>query len=141
MKGFYVPRRFGWDCHGLPIENEIEKAHNLVRRTPSKSLALPVLMKSAAKSFCAIRKSGKRLSPAWGAGSILTRPITPWICPLWSRSGGSLKQLYEKGLVYEGFKVMPFSAKLGTPLSNFEAGENYKDVDDPSLTVALQLGR
>ena len=48
------------------------------------------------------------------------------------------KQLYEKGLVYEGFKVMPFSAKLGTPLSNFEATENYKDVDDPSLTVALQ---
>ena len=45
------------------------------------------------------------------------------------------KQLYDKGLVYEGFKVMPFSAKLGTPLSNFEASENYKDVDDPSLTV------
>ena len=49
------------------------------------------------------------------------------------------KQLYEKGLVYEGYKVMPFSAKLGTPLSNFEAGENYKDVDDPSLTVAFPL--
>ncbi len=43
------------------------------------------------------------------------------------------KQLYEKGLVYEGFKVMPFSAKLGTPLSNFEANLNYKEVDDPSL--------
>ena len=46
-------------------------------------------------------------------------------------------QLYAKGLVYEGFKVMPFSARLGTPLSNFEANLNYKDVDDPSLTVAL----
>ena len=49
------------------------------------------------------------------------------------------KQLYEKGLVYEGYKVMPFSANLGTPLSNFEAGENYKDIDDPSLTVAFHL--
>ena len=48
-------------------------------------------------------------------------------------------QLYEKGLVYEGFKVMPFSAKLGTPLSNFEANLNYKDVDDPSLTVTFPL--
>src|SRR5262249_48129084 len=49
------------------------------------------------------------------------------------------KQLYEKGLVYQGYKVMPYSAKLGTPLSNFEAGENYKDVEDPSLTVAFRL--
>ncbi len=48
------------------------------------------------------------------------------------------KQLYEKGLVYEGFKVMPFSMKLGTPLSNFEANLNYKEVDDPSLTVAFE---
>ena len=50
-------------------------------------------------------------------------------------------QLYEKGLVYEGFKVMPFSAKLGTPLSNFEANLNYKDVDDPSLTVLFCIER
>ena len=42
------------------------------------------------------------------------------------------KQLYDKGMVYEGLKVMPFSAKLGTPLSNFEASENYKEIDDPS---------
>lgn len=49
------------------------------------------------------------------------------------------KQLFDKRLVYQGYKVMPFSAKLGTPLSNFEAGENYKDIDDPSLTVAFPL--
>ncbi|HEY4832543.1 MAG TPA: isoleucine--tRNA ligase, partial [Waddliaceae bacterium] len=49
------------------------------------------------------------------------------------------KQLYDKGLVYQGYKVMPYSAKLGTPLSNFEAGENYREVDDPSLTVAFPL--
>ena len=49
------------------------------------------------------------------------------------------KQLYDKGLVYQGYKVMPFSAKLGTPLSNFEAGENYKEVDDPSLTISFPL--
>src|SRR5882762_3859034 len=49
------------------------------------------------------------------------------------------KELYKKGLVYKGYRVMPFSAKLGTPLSNFEAGENYKEVDDPSLTIAFPL--
>src|SRR4029077_12225027 len=48
------------------------------------------------------------------------------------------KQLYDKGLVYEGFKVMPYSTKLGTPLSNFEASENYKEVDDPSLTIQVK---
>ncbi|MFC2049173.1 isoleucine--tRNA ligase, partial [Chlamydiota bacterium] len=49
------------------------------------------------------------------------------------------KQVYEKGLIYEGFKVMPFSAKLGTPLSNFEASENYQEIDDPSIVVAFPL--
>ena len=58
--------------------------------------------------------------------------------PSWNRFGGSFKQLWDKGLVYEGFKVMPFSAQLGTPLSNFEANLNYKEVDDPSLTVQFQ---
>src|SRR5207247_49118 len=48
-------------------------------------------------------------------------------------------ELYKKGLIYEGFKVMPFSARLGTPLSNFEANLNYKEVDDPSLTVKIAL--
>ena len=48
-------------------------------------------------------------------------------------------QLWEKGLIYEGFKVMPFSAELGTPLSNFEANLNYKEVDDPAITVAFPL--
>jgi isoleucyl-tRNA synthetase len=48
-------------------------------------------------------------------------------------------ELYKKGLVYEGYKVMPFSAKLGTPLSNFEANLNYRDVDDPSLTITFPL--
>ena len=52
---------------------------------------------------------------------------------------GTFGQLFEKGLVYEGFKVMPFSARLGTPLSNFEANLNYKEVDDPSLTVRMEL--
>ncbi len=49
------------------------------------------------------------------------------------------KQLFDKGLIYEGYKVMPFSAKLEHPLSNFEAGENYQEVDDPSLVVTFPL--
>ena len=70
-----------------------------------------------------------------------TKRIAPWISRFMESVWWVFKQLYEKGLVYEGFKVMPFSAKLGTPLSNFEAGENYKEVDDPSLTVALSACR
>lgn len=139
MKNFQVPRRFGWDCHGLPIENEIEKTHSL-----SGSGAIETFGIAAFNEEC--RKIVLRYTTEWRTvvermgrwvdfNSVYRTMDLTFMESVW----WVFKQLFDKGLIYEGYKVMPYSAKLGTPLSNFEAGENYKDVDDPSLTVAFEL--
>jgi len=134
MKGFCVPRRFGWDCHGLPVENEIEKMHQL-----SGAHAIEDFGVARFNEEC--RKIVLRYTEEWKA---TVQRMGRWV---------DFNQTYRtmdvsfmesvwwvfQRLVYEGYKVMPYSAKLGTPLSNFEAGENYKEVDDPALTVAFQL--
>uniref|UniRef100_A0A673MJ21 Isoleucine--tRNA ligase, cytoplasmic n=1 Tax=Sinocyclocheilus rhinocerous TaxID=307959 RepID=A0A673MJ21_9TELE len=99
QNGFHVERRFGWDCHGLPVTS--------VRRMGR---------------WIDFRNDYKTLYP-WFMETVW------WV----------FKQLYEKGLVYRGVKVMPFSTACNTPLSNFEAHQNYKDVQDPSVIVTFPL--
>lgn len=139
MKGFWVPRRFGWDCHGLPIENEIEKAQKLTGATSIEEFGIANFNEECRKIVLRYTEEWKAL--VWRMGRWVDFSATwhtmdlPFMESVW----WVFKTIFDKGLVYEGFKVMPFSAKLGTPLSNFEAGENYKDIDDPSLTVSLHL--
>lgn len=139
MEGYYVPRRFGWDCHGLPIENEVEKSHNLSGAASIEAFGIANFneaCRSIVKRYThewkyTVERTGRWVdfSQTWHTMDFSFMESIWWV----------FKQLYDKGLVYEGYRVMPYSAKLGTPLSNFEAGENYKDVDDPAITVALQL--
>ncbi len=139
MKGHYVPRRFGWDCHGLPIENEIEKAKELSGASSIEHFGIPefneecrsIVLRYASEWEHTVKRMGR-----WVDFHQTYKTMDkPYMESVWWVFG----ELYKKGLVYEGFKVMPFSARLGTPLSNFEANLNYKDVDDPSLTVAFPL--
>jgi isoleucyl-tRNA synthetase len=139
MQGYYVPRRFGWDCHGLPVENEIEKAKEL-----SGGGAIEAFGIGAFNEECrsiVLRYTQEWKQTVWRMGRWVDFNATyhtmdlSFMESVWWVFG----ELYKQGLVYEGFKVMPFSAKLGTPLSNFEANLNYKEVDDPSLTLILPL--
>lgn len=153
--GHHVERRFGWDCHGLPIEFEIDKekgiktkeqvlewgidnyneaCRGIVRQLISSTLFLLTLLQVM------------RYSSEWR--QIVTR-LGRWIdfdhdyktmdCSFMESVWWVFSQLYEKGLVYRGFKVMPYSAACTTPLSNFEANLNYKDVQDPAVTVSFPL--
>lgn len=139
MKGYYAPRRFGWDCHGLPIENEIEKAFNLTGATSIEAFGIAKFNEECRKIVLRYTEEWKELVQRMGRWVDFSNTYHTMDLSFMESVWWVFKQLHEKGLVYEGFKVMPFSAKLGTPLSNFEAGENYKDVDDPSLTVAFTL--
>ncbi|MES2198888.1 MAG: isoleucine--tRNA ligase [Chlamydiota bacterium] len=139
MKGFYVPRRFGWDCHGLPVENEIEKEKELSGAHAIESFGIAnfneecrsIVLRYTGEWKQTVDRMGR-----WVSFSDTYKTMDPsFMESVWWVFG----QLYGKGLVYEGFKVMPFSTQLGTPLSNFEANLNYKDVDDPSLTVLFAL--
>jgi len=139
MKGFYVPRRFGWDCHGLPVENIVEKENDLSGAPSIERFGIAnfneecrkVVMKYSKEWEHTVERMGRWIdfSEIWKTMDVSYMESVWWV----------FKQVFEKGLIYEGFKVMPVSAKLGTPISNFEASENYKEVDDPSLVVKFEL--
>lgn len=139
MRGFHVPRRFGWDCHGLPVEHEIEKLHNLSGAHSIEEFGIANFNEECRKIVLRYTKEWEELVKRMGRWVDFSNTYKTMDIDFMESVWWVFKQLYQKGLVYEGYKVMPFSAKLGTPLSNFEAGENYKDVDDPALTVTFPL--
>lgn len=137
--GYHVERRFGWDCHGLPVENEIDKEYDIkgpddVARMGIKEYNLKcrkIVMRYADEWEKIITRVGR-----WIDFSNDYKTMYSWYMEsIWY----IFKQLYNKGLVYKGFKVMPYSTACNTVLSNFEAGQNYKDVVDPSVVVAFPL--
>ena len=139
MNGHYVLRRFGWDCHGLPIEYEIDKQLNM-----STQQAVEELGVAGYNDEC--RAIVQRYVKEWR--HTITR-LGRWIdfdndyktMDTWYMESvwWVFKQLWDKGLIYEGVKVMPVSTALGTSLSNFEATSNYVDVQDPAITVLFDL--
>ncbi len=138
MKGRYVERRWGWDCHGLPVEFEVENELGLHGHRDVEKYG-------AAKFNEACRSIVMRYTKEWE--EVITRTgrwvdfenkyrtmDTPFMETVW----WVVKQLWEKNLIFEGHRVMPYSWRISTPLSNFEAGLNYKEVQDPALTVRFK---
>lgn len=139
MRGYKVPRRFGWDCHGLPVENEIEKAKELSGAGEIEAFGIADFNEECRKIVLRYTKEWQDTIERFGRWVDFSKTWKTMDTSFMESVWWVFKQLYEKGLVYEGFKVMPFSAKLGTPLSNFEANLNYQDVDDPSVTVRFEI--
>ncbi len=138
MKGFYGPRRFGWDCHGLPVENEIEKTFGLSGAASIQEFGIARFNEECRKIVLRYTEEWQSTVKRMGRWVDFNHTYRTMDVNFMESVWWVFKQLYEKGLIYEGLKVMPFSAKLGTPLSNFEASENYQEIDDPSITVAFQ---
>ncbi|HVR80140.1 MAG TPA: isoleucine--tRNA ligase [Acidimicrobiia bacterium] len=137
MRGYRVERRFGWDTHGLPIEMEVEKRLGI--SGPDEIAAYGIdRFNQAARSVVQANTEN------W---EVLTERIGRWVDfendyktmdPEFMESvWWVFKQLWDKGLVYKDFKVLPYSWGAATPLSNFEANKDYRDVEDPSITVRL----
>jgi isoleucyl-tRNA synthetase len=139
MKGYYVQRRFGWDCHGLPVENEIEKAKELSGAASIESFGISAFNEECRKIVFRYVEEWKHTVRRMGRWVSFENTYHTMDLSFMESVWWVFGQLHQKGLVYEGFKVMPFSARLGTPLSNFEANLNYKEVDDPSLVVKMEL--
>mmetsp|Transcript_4112 Transcript_4112/g.9856 ORF Transcript_4112/g.9856 Transcript_4112/m.9856 type:complete len:1132 (+) Transcript_4112:26-3421(+) len=137
--GHYVERRWGWDCHGLPVEYEIEQSLGIKGRDDILAMGID-------KYNAECRAIVMRYSHDWKR---VVRRLARWIDmendyktlqPSYMESvWWVFNELFKKGLVYRGFKVMPYSTACGTGLSNFEANLNYKEVSDPSVTVTLPL--
>ena len=139
MKGRYVQRRFGWDCHGLPIEHEIDKSLGMSSIEAVEKLGVKgyndqcrgIVQRYTSEWQKTINRIGR-----WVDFDNDYKTMDPWYMEsVW----WVVKQLWEKDLIYRGEKVVPFSTALGTILSNFEAGSNYQDVQDPAVTILFKL--
>ncbi|KAI2004616.1 isoleucine--tRNA ligase [Ophidiomyces ophidiicola] len=139
MKGHYVERRFGWDTHGVPIEYEIDKKLKMSGSEAVEKLGLAqynaeckAIVMTYAQEW---RQTIDRLGRWIDFDNDYKTMDTTFMETLW----WVLKQLFDKGAVYRGYRVMPCSTALNTPLSNFEASQNYKDVQDPAVVVSFPL--
>ena len=139
MRGHDVPRKGGWDCHGLPVELEIEKELGLATKGDIEAYGI-----EAFNDRC--RESVRRYVEDWSA---LTTRSGTWIDTAdayWTMSNEYIesvwwlvKQLWDADLLYEGHKVSPYCARCGTALSSHEVAQGYKDVVDPSIYVRFPL--
>ncbi|MEX0961369.1 MAG: isoleucine--tRNA ligase [Simkaniaceae bacterium] len=139
MEGFYVPRRFGWDCHGLPVENEIEKAKELSGAPSIEAFGIANFNEECRSIVLRYTEEWKESIDRMGRFVDFDKTYKTMDRPFMESVWWVFKELFNRGLIYEGYKVMPFSAKLGTPLSNFEANLNYQEVDDPSVVITMPL--
>ena len=135
MKGYFVPRKFGWDCHGLPVENEIEKSQELTGHEFIHKYGIAKFNDECEKIVLRYTKEWEKTVNRIGRWVDFKDTYKTMDISFMESVWWVFKQLYDMELVYEGFKVMPYSYKLGTPLSNFEANLNYQEVDDPSIVV------
>jgi isoleucyl-tRNA synthetase len=139
MRGYHVERRWGWDCHGLPIEQEIDKKFKFQSTEEIEKFGIAKYNKECRDIVLRFtgewEKTIKRLGRWVDFENSYRTMDRNFMESVW----WVFKQLWEKDLIYRGYKVMPFSTALGTPLSNFEATSNYQDVQDPAITITLPL--
>ncbi|MFA5799853.1 MAG: class I tRNA ligase family protein [Candidatus Peribacteraceae bacterium] len=139
MRGKYVKRRFGWDCHGLPVENEIEKENGLKSKKDIECLGIQCfndLCRAAVQRYtkewrATVERLGRWVDMDWDY-----RTMDPeYMESIW----WVFKKLHGLGLIYEGRKAMHICPRCETPLSNFEVTQGYKDVTDCAVTAKFEL--
>ncbi|MGI6432826.1 MAG: isoleucine--tRNA ligase [Sphaerochaetaceae bacterium] len=140
MKGKRVNRRFGWDCHGLPVEYEIEKSLNLKGYKEIVDYGVAkfneqcrsIVLRYTNEWEATINRMGRWVDFEHGYRTM----DTDYMETIW----WVFKTLYERGLIYEGYNILPYSPALATPLSNFEVNlGGYQDVVDPAITVRFKV--
>uniref|UniRef100_A0A8D8XG24 Isoleucine--tRNA ligase, cytoplasmic n=3 Tax=Cacopsylla melanoneura TaxID=428564 RepID=A0A8D8XG24_9HEMI len=139
QNGFHVERRFGWDCHGLPVEFEIDKKLGIKGPDDVAKMGIAqynlecrkIVMRYSSEWEKVVKRIGR-----WIDFDNDYKTLYPWYMEsIW----WVFSELWNKGLVYRGVKVMPYSTACNTPLSNFESGQNYKEVVDPAVVVNFPL--
>ncbi len=135
MRGRYVERRFGWDCHGLPVEMEIEQALGLSGKSDIERFGVAQFNSECRKIVLRYTQEWEKTVRRMGRWVDFRNDYRTMDLSFMETVWWAFKRLWDQGLVYEGHKVLPFSTRLGTVLSNFEANLNYKDVQDPAITV------
>jgi len=139
MKGCKVPRRFGWDCHGLPIESIIQNQLNLAGIEEIQKFGIDKFNEACRGTVLKYtgewRKTVRRMGRWVDFDNDYKTMDTDFMESVWH----VFKECWDKGLIYKGYRVQPYSPALATPLSNFETNQGYKDRQDPSITLIFPL--
>ncbi|HEV7399105.1 MAG TPA: isoleucine--tRNA ligase, partial [Solirubrobacterales bacterium] len=139
MCGYRVPRKAGWDCHGLPVEIEVEKQLGISSKQEIEEYGIDKFNARCRASVFEYVEEWNRLTERIGFWIDLDDPYVTldddYIESVW----WSLKQLWDKDRLYEGHKVVPYCPRCGTALSSHEVALGYKDVEDPSIYVRFPL--
>ncbi|CAL8085613.1 unnamed protein product [Prunus armeniaca] len=139
MTGHHVIRRFGWDCHGLPVENEIDRMLGIKRRDDVLKMGIDKYNEKCRGIVTRYVEEWEKVITRTGRWIDFKNDYKTMDLKFMESVWWVFAQLFQKGLVYKGFKVMPYSTGCKTPLSNFEAGQEYRDVPDPEIMVAFPI--
>lgn len=139
MKGYNVPRKAGWDTHGLPVELEVEKALGLDGKSQIEEYGLDEFITKCKESVWKYKGMWEDFSDIVGFWADMDNPYVTYDNNFIESVWWSLKQVYDKGLLYKGFKTVPYCPRCGTPLSSHEVAQGYKDVKEKSAFVRFRM--
>jgi isoleucyl-tRNA synthetase len=139
MKGKYVPRRFGWDCHGLPIESLIQNELELSGVSEISDFGIGNFNEACRASVLKYTSNWRQTVTRMGRWVDFDNDYKTMDPDFMESVWWVFQECWKKGLIYQGYRIQPYSPSLATPLSNFETNQGYKDRQDPSLTIQFPL--
>lgn len=138
MKGYQVPRKAGWDTHGLPVELEVEKLLGLDGKEQIEEYGLEPFIAKCKESVWKYKGMWEDFSFTVGFWADMENPYVTYHNSFIESEWWALKQIYDKGLIYKGFKIVPYCPRCGTPLSSHEVAQGYKNVKERSAIARFK---
>ncbi len=139
MKGYYVPRKAGWDTHGLPVELEVEKLLGLDGKEQIEQYGLDPFITKCKESVWKYKGMWEDFSGTVGFWADMDNPYVTYDDNFIESEWWALKSIWDKGLLYKGFKIVPYCPRCGTPLSSHEVAQGYKAVKERSAIVRFKV--
>jgi isoleucyl-tRNA synthetase len=139
MRGNRVDRRFGWDCHGLPVENEMEKELKVSGKLDIEKLGIHIFNEACRSIVLRYTGQWEKIVKRMGRWVDFVHQYRTMDATFMESIWWVFKQVWDKELIYQGYRVQPYCPRCTTPLSNFEVNEGYKDTKGPSITVTFPL--
>ena len=139
MKGYYVPRKAGWDTHGLPVELEVEKLLGLNGKEQIEEYGMEPFIKKCKESVWKYKGMWEDFSQTVGFWADMDNPYVTYDDNFIESEWWALKEIWNKQLLYKGFKIVPYCPRCGTPLSSQEVAQGYKTVKERSAIVRFKV--
>jgi len=138
MRGKYCDRVFGWDCHGLPVENEMEKELKLDSKKDIEKYGIDRFNESCRNIVLRYTAEWEQVVKRMGRWVDFRRGYRTMDLNYMESIWWVFRSLWDKQLIYEGYKILPYCPRCSTPLSNFEANQGYQEVTDPAITIRFR---